>query len=193
MSHNSKAIKDNYIGIINYWDFNKSYMFLNFELGIIEPLKSLDEVEIIDVDTFTKLYTERNVKEGNEREKQYGKVWESYLKIMSYGTTQTGKWSKDFARHLASIKARIEAYKEMAQKKDGPPVSPDGAYDSELIERHEIGPKSTYSVMCGKMFKEELTEDEIKQIIAQYKILPEEWRKPGHMISEEMDAFLKEE
>ena len=74
MSHHSTAIKDNHIGVIIHWGFKNSNQFMNYEKGIIEPIKDLSEVQIISHDEFDKLYKERNIKEGTKREQEYGKV-----------------------------------------------------------------------------------------------------------------------
>ena len=45
MKHFDRAIKNNCIGILNYWKFKDSFLFLNWEKGKIEKVKKPSDVK----------------------------------------------------------------------------------------------------------------------------------------------------
>jgi hypothetical protein len=194
LSHFTYALKDNQVGIIHYWGFKDIFMFLNFEIGKVEKNITPSDVKIISRQQFDKLYKERNVHEGNDREKLYGKLHEVSLNIMGAGTTQkTGKWSMDFGRDVMAINGTVGMYKEICQhygelKLDeikGLPLT------GEIAMKHLMPSfKSEKMSLCDKVFEELISEEEIKQIFEEYNSLPEDWKRVKPM-SEESDFYLK--
>lgn len=188
--HLKYALKDNNIGIINYWAFKDKYLFLNYEKGIIEKLKNIKEVEIISSNKFDKLYDERNIHEGNEREQQYGKVHEAWLEIWTEGTTKkSGKWTMEFCREIAMTKATIEFQKALIKIGVFRHKDLNTSHQS-LAKNYLFGNGCTYMDYCDKMMEEELSENDILDIIKEYKQMPPDW-KILNKNSEEINFYLK--
>ena len=178
MKHKDLAIKNNCIGIIQFWNFDQSFSFHNFEKGVIEPIKDASEVQIITREEFNKLYDERNIKEGTEREKQYGKIWEAHLKLGGKGSTdKSGMWSKDFARELGEMFSLVFCFKKMCalyEERDFETLSKKPSYKAIALENF-IGPDSLSWKVSTKVFDETIEEKEILDMIGEFKSLPPDW------------------
>ncbi len=183
------AQKDGYIGVILYWKFKDLYLFVNHEKSTVEQVLDLSEVEVLKTDKYQKLYKERNKYEGDDRERMYGALHESALKVFSTCVSSPeGLWTYDFCREVASFKGMMDFRALLNQ---------DGVFNkSDVDSSHKkylsktmLGTGSTYEVLCGRMFKEEVPEDEIKQIIQDYLSLPDEWQY-FNQGSEEMYHYI---
>lgn len=194
LTHHVCGIMNNQIGIVNYWAFKDSFLFLNYEAGEVQEVKKHSDVKVISGEEFNALYDERNIKEGNEREKQYGKVHETFLKVMSYGTTRkSGKWSNDFGRDVMFTKGEVELYKELCQHYG--PISVEEAktkpLTSDIAIKHLMPAfKSDKLGLGDKVFEELITEEEIKELFAEYKSIPKEWQLRVKFKSEEADYYM---
>jgi hypothetical protein len=173
--HAKWAIRNNYIGAIFYWKFKRKFIFQNYELGILEYFYEPNGVRVLSNEEYRKLYDERNVHEGNERERTYGKVHETWLKVWTEGVTKTGKWVSNFCRELASMKGTIEFQKELKKhgiyKKDD--ITPE---HKGIALKHLLSDGSTYSNYFKKIETEEITEDEILDIVTEYYSMHKSWQ-----------------
>ena len=175
--HKKNCLKSDNLGIINCWGFKNEYLFLNYEKGIVENILDIDDIKILNDTEYDKLYKERDLHIGNERERMYGIINERVLEIINTGkntTHLTGKWSYNFCRELASMKANIELQKEL--RTVGIYKREDANKDMTIFYRHHLGDNCTYSRYCDKMFKEELSEYEILEIITEYHQQPDTWK-----------------
>jgi hypothetical protein len=188
--HNKRVIRDNEIGIIQWWRFKKLHLFFNCEKGVIEELTNISNVKILPNEEWQKLYEERNIREGNKREQMYGKLHENFLKIQDFMTTQkTGKWSKEFCRSVSGMKATCEIYKE--QTNNGlvtTGITGESAYNEDIAIKHHLREDGAYRITVRQMFEEELTDNEVKDIIDEWRKLPTIWQT--RMNCEEMDNLL---
>ena len=196
IKHHTPALKNNELGVVHYWGFRKKYIFLNWQKGKVEILKNTSELTPITSEEFNKIYEERNIREGSERERTYGKMNETRNKVLGQGTTdKSGKWSMDFARDINSMEGYINAYKELYSH-----------YGKLTIEEYQEKPlykeiilknvmpsfKKYEERLSDKAFEEEITEEEIVNLIAEFKAMPEDWLKNFKAFGYETKKYLKE-
>ena len=196
IKHHTPALKNNELGVVHYWGFRKKYLFLNWQKGKVEMLKNTSGLTPITSEEFGKIYEERNIKEGTERERTYGKMNETRNKILGAGTTdKTGKWSMDFARDINTMDGYLKAYKELCNH-----------YGKLTIEEYQTKPLYKDIIMknvmpsfgkreeslSDKAFEEKITEEEIKELVSEFKTMPEEWLKNFKAFGYETKKYLKE-
>lgn len=190
--HNKKAIKDNCIGIIQWWKFKKLFLFFNCEKKVIEELSDVSDIKLLSNKEWDELYKERNVHEGNERERMYGKLHENWLDIQEKMTTnKTGKFSLDFCRFIAHTASKTAIYNEMTEaglKTIG--ITGECAYTKDISIKHSFGDESTYSLIFMKAHDEEISNKEIQGIVEEYQKLPDLWQVEKFMNCEESDFLL---
>ncbi len=195
--HKQYGLFNNQIGFINYWQFKNGYIFLNFEKVEVEPINDINQVTILSEDEYDKLYKERNIHEGNEREKEYGKIHEGILNVFQDGTTEkTGRWSFEFCQELAFTKANIDFLKEIDKDGFTGGLSDVGPEYKDIFLKYHISPDCVYMDYCDKMMNEEVSEEEILEIMSEYNALPEERKflnkkAEGGLDSKEIQQYIK--
>lgn len=170
--HREYALKNGKIGVVHRWEFNNSYIFLNFEDNKIEYLKSLSEVELLENEVGSQIFKERNTnivdKDGRERGKLVGAIFSLR------GTTDgSGRWMKDFCNEIGAIYGTVIIFEKLVSiynDKSFRRLKNKPAYKS-IVYKYLI--QNEYS---EKAFDEKLTEEEILEIIGKYKHLPRSWK-----------------
>jgi len=111
--HRKTALKKGQFGTTQYWGFNDSYIFLNFDKEKLEHLKSIDEVDILSKEDSDKIWEEKSAikvkgKDGIERSQLQGAV------IRLRGTTSpTGKWMMDFCNEIGGIYGAVTMFEKL--------------------------------------------------------------------------------
>ncbi len=185
------AEKDGCIGNIFYWKFKDAYLFINHEESRVEMVHDLSKIQIFEYEHYQKLFVQRNKFVGNERQQRYGTLHESMLEMIGTSVSSPeGLWTYDFCREVAFFKSMLGFKKVLNQE---------GVFDYDDYDKNTqhkyagemfVGTGSVYEDTCKQMFNEEIPEDEIKQIIKNYFVIPEDWRKFGYQ-SEEMQHYIE--
>jgi hypothetical protein len=179
------------IGVLYSWGWKGTILFGNVETGKFTEYKTSeieDHIELISDAVYDSLYDERNVREGEDgsREKTYGKIHDSTLKIYFAKTSINGYWSKQFITEFGVMTANnaireefVEEFghantKKLAKKKKTQTVA------TEIFKKHHfgtggLGSSSLYSDTFDRIQKEEVSEEEITSTVKKHLTMNDNW------------------